>query len=279
MTLVPISHGDGLVASFVEAARGAGALALEFFRPGAATSAGISHKAGGSPVTEADYLVDRFLKQRLETLVPEAGWLSEETEDTSARLSKDIVVVVDPIDGTRGFMRGLGAWAIAIALVEQGRPLIGVVHAPALGETYVAVRGAGARLNDSAIEVSKLVALGASARVASPVFLAERLREAGLQFSLQPKFPSLALRIANVASGALDAGFASKNAHDWDIAAADLILHEAGGRLASLDGCAIVYNRSDTRHGLLTAAPAQIHAEVNAAARLVDDWAIAQRNS
>jgi myo-inositol-1(or 4)-monophosphatase len=279
MTLVPISYGDGLVASFVEAARGAGALALEFFRPGAATSALISLKAGGSPVTEADHLVDRFLKQRLGTLVPEAGWLSEETADTPARLSKDIVLVVDPIDGTRGFMRGQGAWAIAIALVEQGRPLIGVVHAPALGETYVAVRGAGARLNDNAIEVSKLVALGATARVAAPALLAERLREAGLQFALQPKIPSLALRFANVASGALDAGFASENARDWDIAAADLILHEAGGRLASVDGCAIVYNRSDTRHGLLTAAPAQIHAEVNAAARLVDGRGATQKNS
>lgn len=279
MSLVPISLGDGLVASFVDAARGAGTLALTYFRPGAVTSAGISHKADGSPVTEADYLVDRFLRQHLETLVPEAGWLSEETEDTSARLSKDIVIVVDPIDGTRSFMSGHGAWAIAIALVEQGRPLIGIVHAPALGETYVAVRGAGARLNDKAIEVSKLVALGARARVAAPVLLAERLREAGLQFALQPKILSLALRIANVASGALDAGFATKNARDWDIAAADLILLEAGGRLASLDGCAIVYNRGDTRHGLLTAAPAQIHAEVNAAARLVDGRAVGQKNS
>lgn len=279
MTLVPISHGDGLAASFVDAARGAGTLALAFFRPGAATTAGISHKVGGSPVTDADYLVDRFLKQRLGALAPEAGWLSEETEDTSARLSKDIVLVVDPIDGTREFMRGHGAWAIAIALVEQGRPLIGVVHAPALGETYVAVRGAGARLNDAAIEVSKLSAVGARARVAAPAFLAERLREAGLQFALQPKIPSLALRIANVASGALDAGFASENARDWDIAAAYLILHEAGGRLAGLDGCEIVYNRSDTRHGLLTAAPAQIHAEVNAAVRSVYGRAVAQQNS
>ncbi len=273
MTLVPISHGDGLVASFVDAARGAGTLALEFFRPGAATSAGISHKAGGSPVTEADYLVDRFLKQRLESLVPEAGWLSEETADTSARLSNDIVLVVDPIDGTRGFMRGHGAWAIAIALVEQGRPLIGVVHAPALGETYVAVRGAGARLNDKAIAVSKLVALGASARVAAPVLLAERLRETGLQFALQPKFPSLALRFANVASGALDAGFASENAHDWDIAAADLLLHEAGGAWQVLTGarlsiiatipamaCSLPPRRkfmpkSTPRHGWWTAGP------------------------
>jgi myo-inositol-1(or 4)-monophosphatase len=164
-------------------------------------------------------------------------------------------------------MTGHRSWAVAVALVELGRPLVGILHAPALGETYVAIKGEGARLNDREIAVSKLDAIGAGARVAAPVFLAERLHRAGLQFDLQPKIPSLAMRIANVASGALDAGFASENSHDWDIAAADLILHEAGGRLASLDGCAIVYNRRETRHGLLTAAPAQVHAEVNAAAR------------
>ncbi len=273
LTLIAISHGDALIDSIADAARGAGALALGFFRPGAMTSAGISHKKGGSPVTEADYAVDRFLKKRLETLVPEAGWLSEETEDTPARLSKSLVFVVDPIDGTRGFMTGRDAWSISVALVEHGRPLFGIVHAPALGETYVAVKGAGARLNDKAIAVSKIRAIEVEARVAAPVFLAKRLHEAGLRFDLQPKIPSLALRIAAVASGALDAGFASENSHDWDIAAADLILHEAGGRLASLDGCAIIYNRQDTRHGLLTAAPEQIHAEVNAAARLVNGLA------
>jgi len=177
------------------------------------------------------------------------------------------VLVVDPIDGTRAFARGDRAWAVAIALVRQGRPVIGVVHAPALGETYVAVKGGGARLNDELIAVSKLGAIGAGAKVAAPAAFADELRRAGLVFDLQPRIPSLAMRIAFVASGALDAGFASENAHDWDIAAADLILQEAGGRLASLDGCAIVYNRVDTRHGALTAAPAQIHSQVNAAAR------------
>jgi myo-inositol-1(or 4)-monophosphatase len=200
-------------------------------------------------------------------LLPEAGWLSEESEDSAARLSKDLVVVVDPIDGTRGFARGDPVWAVAVALVQDGRPLLGVVHAPALGETYVAVKGGGARLNGRAIEVSKRRALAAGAKVAAPAALAADLRRAGLEFELQPRIPSLAMRIAAVASGALDAGFASENSNDWDIAAADLILHEAGGRLASLDGCAIVYNRRETRHGVLTAAPVQIHAEVNAAAR------------
>ncbi|WP_245257446.1 3'(2'),5'-bisphosphate nucleotidase CysQ [Methylocapsa acidiphila] len=265
--LSSITHADDLVASFADAARSAGELALAYFRPGEKTSAEVLHKAGGSPVTEADLLVDRFLKERLGVLLPEAGWLSEETEDTSARLAKEFVVVVDPIDGTRGFARGDLVWAVAVALVRNGKPLVGIVHAPALAQTYVAVRGGGARLNGKTIEVSKLRALRAGARVAAPATLAADLRRAGLEFELQPRIPSLAMRIAAVASGALDAGFASQNSNDWDIAAADLILEEAGGRLASLDGCAIVYNRGETRHGVLTAAPAQIHAEVNAAAR------------
>ncbi|SFK04717.1 3'(2'),5'-bisphosphate nucleotidase CysQ [Methylocapsa palsarum] len=267
--LVSISSSGALAASIVDAAQTAGDMALDFFRPGGKTSATIFHKQGGSPVTEADYLVDRFLKERLESLCPDAAWLSEESEDTAARLENDLVLVVDPIDGTRGFLNGHRTWAVSIALVKDGRPLIGVVHAPALAETYVATHLGGARLNGALMEVSRLGALQEGAKVAAPASFAAELRRCGLQFDLQPRIPSLAMRIAFVASGALDAGFASENAHDWDIAAADLILQEAGGRLAGLDGRAIVYNRKETRHGVLTAAPRQIHAEVNAAARCV----------
>jgi myo-inositol-1(or 4)-monophosphatase len=269
-SLEPISHGDNLVAAFKETISAAGQIALGFYRAGASTTAAISQKAGGSPVTEADRIVDRYLATHLKPLLPDAGWLSEETEDGPARLSRDEVLIIDPIDGTRGFMRGQDGWAIAVALVKYGRPLLGIVHAPALGETYVAVKGAGATLNGSPIIVSKLAAIRAGAKIAAPKFLAEKLYQAGLSFDLQPRIPSLALRIANVASGALDAGFASDSARDWDIAAADLILREAGGRLATLDGSEILYNRRDTYHGPLTAAPEQIHAEVNAAARLAN---------
>ena len=142
-TLTSNWHADGLVGVFAQAARDAGELALGFFRPGERTSAEVSHKEGGSPVTEADYLVDRFLKQRLEPLLPEAGWLSEETVDLPLRLSKDLVLVVDPIDGTRGFASGDPLWAIAVALVRDGRPIIGVVHAPALAADLC--RGSGRR--------------------------------------------------------------------------------------------------------------------------------------
>jgi myo-inositol-1(or 4)-monophosphatase len=264
--LTHASHENRLAAAIIDAAHGAGTLALAFYRPDEETSARMFHKDGGSPVTEADYLVDRYLSERLRSLVPQAGWLSEESEDNLARLSKDQLLVIDPIDGTRAFMRGKPGWAIAIALIAQGRPQIGIVHAPALGETYAAVRGAGAFLNGKAIAVSKRAAFGEGARIAAPAFVAERLRQAGLVFDLQPRISSLALRIINVASGALDAGYASGHANDWDIAAADLILEEAGGRLTSLDGREIIYNRKETSHGPLIAAPVQLHAEANAAA-------------
>jgi myo-inositol-1(or 4)-monophosphatase len=259
--------GDEIIDIFEKATRDAGELALGFFRPGERTSAEISHKDGGSPVTEADLLVDRFLEQRLTPLFPDAGWLSEESLDSTRRLSTDLVLVVDPIDGTRGFAAGNAVWAISVALVRQGRPILGVVHAPALNETYVATQGGGAQLNGRAIFVSSRLALAEGAKVAAPLHFAEDLRQAGLGFDLQPRVPSLALRITNVARGALDAGFASENARDWDIAAADLVLQEAGGRLTSLDGCAITYNRVDTRHGILVAAPDQLHRQANEAAR------------
>lgn len=262
----PVLHDEALLAAFQEAVCGAGVLALAYFRPGGATAARIFHKDGGSPVTEADYLVDRFLAERLKPLLPQAGWLSEEGEDSLARLSQKQVIVIDPIDGTRGFMSGHAGWSIAAALVENGRPLIGAVHAPALGEIYIAARGTGARLNGKPIAVSRAAA-GIAAKIAAPKFLAERLRLAGLDFELQPRIPSLALRIVKVASGALDASFASANARDWDIAAADVILREAGGRLATLDGSEIVYNRQETSHGPLIAAPELVHEKAKAAMR------------
>jgi myo-inositol-1(or 4)-monophosphatase len=268
--LVPETHEQRFAAAFADAVRRAGDIALSFYRRGARTSAVISHKAGGSPVTEADYSVDTFLKEALAPLVPEAGWLSEETEDSPARLSRESVFVVDPIDGTRAFMKGHDSWAVAAALVVHGRPRIGVIHAPALEKTYVAAQGGGAFLNNKPIRVSPLAAMHSKAKVAAPAILAERLRQTGVAFALQPRIPSLALRIARVASGELDAGFASENANDWDIAAADLILEEAGGRLSTFDGRKILYNRKETRHGALLAAPLQIHERLNAAARLAD---------
>jgi myo-inositol-1(or 4)-monophosphatase len=224
-------------------------------------------KGDGSLVTEADFIVDRFLKERLKALVPAAGWLSEESLDNSSRLSETYEFIVDPIDGTRGFTSGNPTWAIAFALIREGQPILGIVHAPALGETYLGIANQGAYLNGSLISVSKRASFDTETKLAGPENFAKDLREAGLAFSLQPRIPSLAMRIALVASGVLDAGLAAENANDWDIAAADLILREAGGRLTGLDGNPLLYNRISTKHGLLIAAPEQLYPEIVAVAR------------
>ena len=250
----------------VEAARAAGRLALTHFKPGQRTAAHIRLKGGGSPVTEADLAVDEFLKGELARLFPKAGWLSEETEDDASRLGRAQILVVDPIDGTRAFIDGDPRWTVSIALVVAGRPAAGVVHAPALDETYAASAGGGASLNGRAIAVSARGGLD-GAHIGGPRGMVEALeRGAGLALRLEPKIPSLAYRLALVARGALDLAIASDKSHDWDIAAADLILAEAGGSLVDARGQGLLYNREDTLHPALFAAPRKLIGQALAAA-------------
>ncbi|KPF66418.1 inositol monophosphatase, partial [Bosea sp. AAP35] len=145
----------------------AGAIATDLFRPGARTAARTWSKSGGSPVTEADIGVDTFLRIRLSVLLPEAAWLSEETVDDALRLSRRFVWVVDPIDGTRAYMSGSPDWAVCVALLDEGEPILGVVHAPACDATYTTLRGGGAQKNGAGIAATTITSLG-SARIAGP---------------------------------------------------------------------------------------------------------------
>jgi myo-inositol-1(or 4)-monophosphatase len=252
----------------IGAASEAGEIALGFFRLGERTSARVDYKTGGSPVTEADLAVDAFLHARLGEVFASAGWLSEETEDDPERLNQTSVLIVDPIDGTRGFLAGDPRWAVSVALIVAGRPVAGVVHAPALGETYAAARGCGSSLNGGAIEASHRETL-ADSRIAGPKSMIDSIaRAAGVSFLAQPKIPSLAYRMALVASGALDLAVGSEKAHDWDIAAVDLIVEEAGGRLVEAEGAPLRYNNAETRRGLLFAASTRLVGPLVAAGRL-----------
>lgn len=263
MPLIAETPFQVIAAALDAAASEAGALAMRWFREGEKTSARTEYKHGGSPVTEADFAVDRFLHERLRELFPDAGWLSEETADSPERLAAESVFVVDPIDGTRGFAEGDARWSVSAALVRGGRPVAGVVVAPALGERFVAAQGHGARRNGVRLDISDAGPL-AGGKLAGPQPLARRaVEETGMIHV--PKIPSLALRFAHVAGRNIDAAVSSSNSHDWDIAAADLILHEAGGMLTGLDGRTPVYNRSDLKHGALAAASVARHAELLAA--------------
>ena len=265
-TAVLSTLDDNLFFAIADCARAAGDIALGFFNAGAETSAAVEYKAGNSPVTLADRLVDDYLRQHLGALIPSAAWLSEETADSPARLKAAQIFIVDPIDGTRAFMSGDARWAVSVALVRDGLPEMAVLHAPALGDTFSAVRGHGAWRNNAMI-ATKPEACLRGGRIAGPKSFADQLRHHGLAFELVPKIPSLALRFANVAAGDLDAAFASQNAHEWDIAAADLILHEAGGVLLDIHGQALRYNQPHIAHGMLFAGARPVAAEFAAMAK------------
>jgi myo-inositol-1(or 4)-monophosphatase len=223
-------------------------------------------KHGDSPVSEADLAVDKMLRERLTRLMPDAAWLSEETEDDRARLGAARLWVVDPIDGTRAYVHGRTDWSVAVALVEHGRPIAGAVYAPMEDGLYLATAGAGATLDGVALAVSRVETFD-HARAAGPKPMLAKLAEHAPTLVALPKIHSLALRLARVASAKLDVAFASNDSHDWDIAAADIIVHEAGGTLTTLAGDPLVYNSRDARHGALVAAGPGRHARAVAMTR------------
>jgi len=212
-----------------------------------------------SPVTEADIAVNNFLRERLSALAPEAGWLSEETEDDFAGRAAAAAWIVDPIDGTRAFLGGRADWTISVALVEDGRPRLAALYAPVTDEMFVAAHGQGATLNGGAIRVSNGDGL-CGASFAGPKRYLDRLGHLNGGIDARPKIHSLALRFARVAEGALDAATASPGSHDWDLAAADLLVHEAGGLLTDLAGKRLSFNRPLVVHGALIGAGPARHA-------------------
>jgi len=235
--------------------REAGALALSMFQ----TPLRKWTKGASSPVCEADIAVDALLRERLTGDAMPIAWLSEESADDPARLAARYVWIVDPIDGTRAFIGGLPDWAVSAALVEDGRPILACLFAAAREEFFMAVAGGGATLNGAAITASAGTSL-ADARIAGPKALLDRLATVTPPFTVVPRVPSLALRLARVAQGSFDVAIAGGNSHDWDLAAADLLVHEAGGALTPFGGGPVTYNRPEPRHGTLVAAGRDRHA-------------------
>jgi myo-inositol-1(or 4)-monophosphatase len=248
------SERAALVAELVAAVQEAGALALRYVGSQLKTWT----KAKNSPVSEVDIAVDALLRGRLAALAPDYGWLSEESEDDPARLVARRVWIVDPIDGTRAFLAGRTDWAISAALTEAGRPILAALFAPAERETLVAVAGAGATCNGERIIVRAGERL-AGALVAGPQSHLKRLAALDPQIVPAPKVYSLALRLARVAQGRLDAAFAAGSGYDWDLAAADLLVHEAQGALTTIAGGSLTYNRPEPTHGALVAAGRSRH--------------------
>jgi myo-inositol-1(or 4)-monophosphatase len=239
----PITLAEELGAALREA----GPIALRTFRSDVKSWT----KHGNSPVSEADIAVDNFLRERLRR--DGFGWLSEESQDDRARLDSERLFIVDPIDGTRSYLAGQPDWSIVAAVVEKGRPIAAAVYVPVDDALYLAASGSGATCNGTPIAASQGTAL-AEARIAGPKKFLERLSAIDPATVHEPKIHSLALRMTRVAEGRIDAAFAAIHAYDWDLAAADLLVHEAGGAMTNLAGELLVYNLHDPVHGAVLAA-------------------------
>ncbi|MEM7215622.1 MAG: 3'(2'),5'-bisphosphate nucleotidase CysQ [Pseudomonadota bacterium] len=242
----------------VTAALEAGDIGMRYFRDSATD---VWYKSGNSPVSQADREIDSHLKYSLMNKTSGYGWLSEETEDNRERLECNRLFIVDPIDGTRGFIAGKKEWCISIAIVENGRPVEGVLHCPALDKTVYAKKGGGLF-----VEGEKTVQENNN-RVRPLVTGSKKLIETirnipGKPMNTLDFIPSLAYRLSLVATGTLDAAFARQGASEWDIAAADIILEEAGCILTDKRGKNIRYNRKNVASPALVATSIEKQTEI-----------------
>jgi myo-inositol-1(or 4)-monophosphatase len=241
----------------VEVAREAGKLSLEWLKKGAKSW----DKSPGNVVTEADIAVNELIAKRLRAVRPGYGWLSEETKDDPANRTQARTWVVDPIDGTKAFVRGEPGFSISIAGLEGDRSVVAALFNPLTNEMFAAAKGMGATLNGERIFAPPTCAVSGCGMILRP--------EIHARLSAHPKWPetrvlkpmpnSVAYRIALVASGRWDAAIVMQQTNDWDIAAAVLILAEAGGIASDGEGRPFVFNREITRHPGVVAAGATLH--------------------
>ena len=230
--------------------REAGALALSMFR----TELKNWTKGASSPVSEADIAVNDLIEQRLRAATPDYGWLSEESadDDSASRQAAGLDRRSDRRHPRlsrrpRGLVRQRGA--------GRGRRA-GAGGGVRAGHRRILLRrsrGQGATRNDGPVRATAGTELDFS-RMAGPKPLVQRLSPSPDEITLHPRIGSLALRLCRVADGSLDAAFAGGQSRDWDLAAANLIVQEANGRMTALSGDAIEYNRREVVHGVLVAA-------------------------
>jgi myo-inositol-1(or 4)-monophosphatase len=236
----------------------AGELAAELF----ATAVKSWDKSPGNPVSDADIAVNDLIKRRLMGTRPDYGWLSEETADDSRRLFAPKVWVVDPIDGTRAFIKGRDGFCVSVALVEAGRPVLAALSAPLRNQFFTARAGQGAHVNGALIKPTLRDNLSGCAMLADKdLFTASFWPEAWPEMRLS-KPNSIALRMALVACGEADAAVALRPKNEWDMAAATLILEEAGGHWSDHAGQRPPFNRPNPSYATVVAAGPSLYPEV-----------------
>jgi len=238
--------------------REAGALAMTYFRRDIDTT----RKSDGTPVSEADLAVDRYLREQLAGEGSPHGWLSEETADNLQRLDRRSLWVVDPIDGTRAFLEGTEQWVISAALVVNKQPVLAALYNPVTEELFTARRGMGAFLNGERVAVEDADAVEDAHIMGSKGMFMKSIWAKPWPSFRRSFVNSIAYRISTVASGKVNAALSITALAEWDVAAATLMMREAGGVISTLDGFPLSFNKEEVRsHGIVAAGP-KLHARL-----------------
>jgi len=233
----------------LEAVRRAGSRVLQLAAQGFETH----QKADHSPVTSADLAANDILRETLMNHFPNDGWMSEESPDTPERLKKSRVWIIDPIDGTSYFIKGVPQYSISVALAENHQPILGVVYNPATEELFSAEKGKGLYLNGKSVGVDqvaneRLIILVNPSRLDRHEFIAYRDHA-----TLQP-MGSIAYSLALVAAGKADGTINVDPLHEWDIAAGWLLVYESKGMATDSTGNLLRFNQPNPiSRGILAA--------------------------
>lgn len=250
-------HDD--LALLIRAARAAGEVACRYSPDSTQTW---DKPDGAGPVTEADLAVNTVLHDTLRDARPDYGWLSEESEDTPARLSTDRLFIIDPIDGTRSFIEGSNTWAHALAVVEKSRVRAAVIYLPKRDLLYAAAEGQGATLNGAPISVGRTEALASSGILSVKHHFKPEFWHGPPPEVTRAYRPSLAYRMALVAQGRFDAMITFRPSWEWDVAAGDLILREAGAITSDRAGGPLRFNNPTPMVAGVLAANSDLHAQI-----------------
>lgn len=249
-----------LLDDMLDITQAAGQTVLSFYR----AAYDVTDKAPDNPVTDADFASDSLLKRRLMALLPDAGWLSEETADDSARLGKRYLWCVDPLDGTKEFILGIPEFTISVALVEDSAPILAAIYNPVTHELYSAARGQGFFYHGERSRPSDRRDL-AGARVDAS--RSERKKGEFAPFEAMFELRtvgSVAYKLARVAAGQCDATWSRGPKHEWDICAGVLLVEEAGGVVVDLDGEPCQFNKPFPKVNGIIASNGHLHAPLMA---------------
>lgn len=231
----------------------AGEMALKYFKK----DLKIWIKEGQSPVSEADYAVDKILKEYFLKERPHYGWVSEESAEKKTAHSSKRTFIIDPIDGTRGYLNKSPIWCISAAIVENGEAVAGALYAPALNEFFKAFSKGGAYLNGFPLQKIEKQTKDNFSMIVPEDFFEEIQYSFDKKILLKDKLPSLAYCLSLFSKNELDFFLINKNCYDWDIAAVDIILRESGHELLDIENQTIRYNQGSNRQKYLCLAPSK----------------------